>query len=246
MHVVGSLKYDNAARQAVQWRESPRLKTIRQQYALDENGWMLMAGSTQDPEERLIALAYRTLVPRYPELRLVIAPRHPHRADDVAGQLKQLDLNVVRRSRDQAIGKQDRSSGPAPVVLVDTIGELGLWWSLARLAFVGGSFGNRGGQNMLEPAAAGCATCFGPNTWNFSEIVAGMTTAGAGVQINEPDGLTQFLEKCLADPGFSHQLGHRGMAFVDSHQGATRRTVTLLTQAAKPPGQNPGLLPRAA
>ena len=94
-------------------------------------------------------------------LRLVLVPRHPERFDSVARLLVASGLPWVRRT--------ELMSRPAgrPILLVDTVGELGAWWGAAQIAFVGGSFGRRGGQNMIEPAAYGAAVCFGPNTWNF-------------------------------------------------------------------------------
>ncbi len=229
VQVAGSLKFDNAWQQAARWQSAELLQPVRQLYALPDRQWLLVAGSTQAPEESMIGTVYQQLVTRYPKLRLVVVPRHPHRADEVARQLAGSGLTVVRRTSGQQIGVPE--SAPAPVLLVDTIGELGLWWSLAGLAFVGGSFGSRGGQNMLEPAAAGCATCFGPNTWNFAQIVADMQTAGAGREVPDMSGLSEFIERCLADSGGADRLGQTAREFVDRHQGATDRTIGLLASA---------------
>jgi 3-deoxy-D-manno-octulosonic-acid transferase len=111
---------------------------------------------------------------------------------------------------------------------VDTVGELGAWWGTAQIAFVGGSFGSRGGQNMIEPAAYGAAVSFGPNTRNFRDIVAAMLAAKAAVVVNSEAELGAFVERCLDDPSYAAELGGRAQALVKSNLGATRRTVDLL------------------
>ena len=83
------------------------------------------------------------------------------------------------------------------VLLVDVVGELAGWWSCADIGFVGGSLGNRGGQNMLEPSGFGVATCFGPNTRNFRDIVEQLLAADAAVVVDDFDSLRQFVQTCL-------------------------------------------------
>jgi 3-deoxy-D-manno-octulosonic-acid transferase len=115
------------------------------------------------------------------------------------------------------------------VLLVDTVGELGAWWGTAHIAFVGGSFGRRGGQNMLEPAAYGAAVAFGPNTWNFRDIVAQLLAAEAAVVVRDAAELEEFVLRALDDPDFTAGLGQRAQALVASQLGATNRTIELLT-----------------
>ena len=89
---------------------------------------------------------------------------------------------------------------PFPILLVDTIGELGAWWGTATIGFVGGSlFSSRGGQNMIEPAAYGVATCFGPNTQNFRDVVELLLNNGAAVRVNSGEELTTFVRRCLCN-----------------------------------------------
>jgi 3-deoxy-D-manno-octulosonic-acid transferase len=111
---------------------------------------------------------------------------------------------------------------------VDTVGELGAWWGTAHIAFVGGSFGSRGGQNMIEPAAYGAAVCFGPNTWNFRDIVATMLNHQAAVVVHDSGEMTEFVRHCLAEPDFAVALGDRAQSLVVGQLGATERTVAQL------------------
>jgi 3-deoxy-D-manno-octulosonic-acid transferase len=114
-------------------------------------------------------------------------------------------------------------------LLVDVVGELGAWWGAARIAFVGGSMGSRGGQNMIEPAAYGAAVSFGPNTWNFRDIVAAMLAQDAAVVVHNPDEFTRFVGRCLREPDYAAELGRRAQSLVLSQRGAIERTFALLT-----------------
>jgi 3-deoxy-D-manno-octulosonic-acid transferase len=122
---------------------------------------------------------------------------------------------------------------PLPaVLLVDVIGELGAWWGTARIAFVGGSLGDRGVQNMIEPAAYGAAVSFGPNTRNFRDIVALMLSYQAAEVVEDGPGLERFARRMLKDPAEADRLGQRARALVQSQQGATGRTVQWLVELA--------------
>jgi 3-deoxy-D-manno-octulosonic-acid transferase len=113
-------------------------------------------------------------------------------------------------------------------LLVDTVGELGAWWGAAQIAFVGGSFGDRGGQNMIEPAAYGAAVSFGPNTSNFRDIVAALRAADAAVIVQHPEQLEAFVRRCLTDPQYVTVIGTRAKQLVENQLGATGRTVAFL------------------
>jgi 3-deoxy-D-manno-octulosonic-acid transferase len=109
------------------------------------------------------------------------------------------------------------------------VGELGAWWGLATAGFVGGSMGSRGGQNMIEPAGYGVAVCFGPNTVNFRDVVQQLLGQQAAVVVANQHDLTAFVVRCRQDPAFVRDLGQRARQLVLAQQGATRRTVELLS-----------------
>ena len=98
--------------------------------------------------------------------------------------------------------------------------NLGAWWGTAQIAFVGGSMGNRGGQNMIEPAAYGAAVSFGPNTRNFRDIVSSLLEADAAVASHDEAALEQFVRRCLEENGYIETLGGRA-EFVGRQLGAT-------------------------
>jgi 3-deoxy-D-manno-octulosonic-acid transferase len=223
VRVSGSVKYDGAQTD----RNNPRTASLRQLAGIAKDDIVFLAGSTQEPEEQFAIDIFRRLAPRHTRLRLILVPRHPERFDDVA---KLLDASGLPWQRRTALSHQP----PAPrgvssrILLVDTVGELGAWWGAASIAFVGGSFGTRGGQNMIEPAAYGAAVSFGPNTRNFRDIVTTLLAANAGVVVHDAQQLETFVRRCLEDPAYAASLGEHAKALVQTQLGATARTIALL------------------
>jgi 3-deoxy-D-manno-octulosonic-acid transferase len=241
VHTTGSLKFDGAQTD----RSNPRTTELRTLAGLSDRDVVLLAGSTQDPEEQYAVDIYKRLAPAHPNLRLILVPRHPQRFDEVAAMLDQSGLAWQRRSELQprALPGGNLTTPPSSdnpraepgaedrrwsVLLVDTIGELGAWWGAATIGFVGGSFGSRGGQNMLEPAAYGVATCFGPNTWNFRDIVGQLLAADGARVVKNAAAFEAFVLHMLERPQEVAALGERARRLVLSQQGATRRTGELL------------------
>ena len=113
-------------------------------------------------------------------------------------------------------------------MLLDTIGELSACWGLADMAFVGGSFGSRGGQNMIEPAGYGAVVMFGPNTSNFRDVVAAFSLAEACIRLEQPSELVDVLHTLYENPELRHRLGGKARDVVIAQQGATELTCQLL------------------
>jgi 3-deoxy-D-manno-octulosonic-acid transferase len=217
---TGSMKYDGAE---TDW-QNPKTRRLCQLAGIGEDDIVFLAGSTQDPEEAAAIEIFKHLAEEFPRLKLIIVPRHPERFGEVALLLDQSGVGWQRRTAlNEKIPNQS-----ARVLLVDVVGELGAWWGAARTAFVGGSFGNRGGQNMIEPAAYGAAVSFGPNTWNFRDIVATMLDHQAAIVVKDQTELESFLRRCLTDPAYATELGSRAQSLVQSQLGATDRTLLLL------------------
>jgi 3-deoxy-D-manno-octulosonic-acid transferase len=231
VRVTGSLKYDGAQTD----RKNSRTTSLRQLAGIRDDDIVLLAGSTQDPEEQYAVEIFQRLAPAHPRLRLIIVPRHPERFDDVAKLLDASGVTWQRRS--QLTTPSSPLAGyplGGPSLLVDTVGELGAWWGTASIAFVGGSFGPRGGQNMIEPAAYGAAVSFGPNTRNFRDIVATLLSADAAVVVNDREELEEFVRRCLDDAKFAAAIGERAKTLVQSQLGATARTLSLLNSLTEP------------
>ncbi|MDO4584636.1 MAG: 3-deoxy-D-manno-octulosonic acid transferase [Planctomycetia bacterium] len=217
--LTGSLKYDGAQ----QNRHAPSVEFLRQLWGIQESDVVFLAGSTQFPEERYALQVWEKRAERFPELRLILVPRHPERFEEVAEMLEKSGHRWDRRS---TLGKE----GESRILLVDTVGELSSWWGTAHIGFVGGSMGKRGGQNMLEPAAFGVATCFGPNTWNFRDIVQTLLQEDAAVVVQDEAELEAWVEKCLEEPEYRKALGTRGQNLVRSQQGAIPKTLKSLEE----------------
>nr|MCS5629329.1 3-deoxy-D-manno-octulosonic acid transferase [Pirellulaceae bacterium] len=160
--VTGSIKFDGAQSD----RQNERTVELKRLAGIYDTDFVIVAGSTQVEEEKISLSVLLKLLPEFPQVKLVIVPRHPERFNDVARAIEHTDLLAGRRST--ITEPVDPST---KVILVDAVGELGAWWGLADIGFVGGSMGKRGGQNMIEPAAYGVTVCFGPNTSNFRDIV---------------------------------------------------------------------------
>ena len=224
--VTGSMKFDGARTQ----RENLETLRLAMLAGITSDDVVFLAGSTQAPEEERALTSYLALREQYPELRLILVPRHPERFDAVAKMLEQSPIAWQRRS--DLDGKRNAATR---VLLVDAMGELGAWWGTAQIAFVGGSMGNRGGQNMIEPAAYGAAVSFGPNTRNFRDIVSQMLAADAAVVVHDQTELTAFVERGLRAPDFRQDLGGRAQELVLQNLGATAKTVALLEPMLRPP-----------
>ena len=221
--VTGSMKFDGVQGD----RTAPDVIRLRALAGIATDDVVFLAGSTQDPEERLATETFLALAAAHPRLRLVIVPRHVERAGAVAAICDAAGIRWQRRSRLEA----DGADPAARVLLVDTTGELGWWWGTATIAFVGGSLdGKRGGQNMLEPAAYGAAVSFGPHTRNFKDEVRRLLDADAAVVVRDGADLTAFVRRCLDDPAWAEALGARAASLVASQRGATTATARLVLE----------------
>jgi 3-deoxy-D-manno-octulosonic-acid transferase len=218
--VTGSLKFDGAQTD----RNHASVVRFRQLAGITDTDIVLLAGSTQAPEEELAIDSYLQLAAKHPELRLILVPRHPERFHEVATLLDAKRALWQRRSE-----LDEHPTDPARrILLVDRVGELRWWWASASIGFVGGSLGPRGGQNMIEPAAFGVATCFGPQTHNFREVVRLLLADDAAVVIQDGAELTEFVRNCLSESDYAKGLGRRAREVVMRQLGATQRTVDLL------------------
>lgn len=244
MHVTGSIKFDGVATD----RSNPATMALRSQFGIAPDELVFMAGSTQDPEEQLAFQTWRKCRLTWPTLRLILVPRHRERFDEVAQLVKSAGVGLIRKSslNLQPGGGPNLRTSTDSVILVDTIGDLSACWGLADIALVGGSFGNRGGQNMIEPAAFGAAVVFGPNTTNFRDVVRLFREADACVQMESPEDLTPLIASLVADHNRRLKLGNAAQHVVVAQSGATHKTASLLLKLIQPAAQSATVLDRAA
>jgi 3-deoxy-D-manno-octulosonic-acid transferase len=217
--ITGNLKFDFELPPDI----AARGARVRERYARNRPLWV--AGSTHaGPEEQTLLEAHRRLRVRHRDALLVLAPRHPPRFAEVAGELGAAGLRFVRRSRDA----DSVAAATCEVLLLDTLGELLDFYAAADVAFVGGSLADIGGHNLLEPAALGVPILTGPNTYNNAEIAQLMVTRGAAEVVRDASELAARLELLLDDPQARARVGAQGRAAVEANRGALGRLLALI------------------
>jgi len=232
--VTGSIKFDGVNTD----RGNSQTAELRRSFGINPTDRVFVAGSTQAPEEDFALQTWMSLREEFPELRLILVPRHQERFEEVAELVKSYDLSLLRRTETNS--EQDVSIPPcdgnheSPVILLDTLGELNACWGLADVAFVGGSLTRRGGQNMIEPAAYGAAVVFGPNTWNFRDVVEMLLNQGAARVVADQEELTSTVGELLRDRAAAAKQGQTAQQLVVSQQGATAKTCELLVELVGP------------
>jgi len=196
---------------------------------------VLICGSTRDeadagapPEEAVIARAVSRLRERFPNLFLIVAPRHLERADAVAAILEESGMRVRRRSAREPLPP----SGGVNTLLLDTFGELGRAYAVADVAFIGGSLVRRGGQSVFQPLAQGVPALFGPHMNNQRDIAALSAAEGVGFLVADEDAFVTEAARLLAmAPEEKEALARRARALIDRNQGVTARSLDAVEDA---------------
>ncbi|MGC9292926.1 MAG: 3-deoxy-D-manno-octulosonic acid transferase [Acidobacteriaceae bacterium] len=222
--VTGNLKYDVRTAQDIE-------VTRRLRKALPARAKVLVAGSTVEGEEPLLLRAFAREQKKVPGLVLVLAPRHPERFATVAALLAQQKLPWVRRS---AWMKAPRPLAQGSVFLLDSIGELASLYSLATVAFVGGSLVPAGGHNPLEPAQFGVPIVMGTHTENFRGVMGALMVENA-ISIATPENLQETLHEMLTSP-HAEAMGQRAYNVFEQQAGAAERTLAVLEELLQAPG----------
>jgi len=235
--VTGSLKYDTAeitdkVEGADALAEQLNLRT--QNSELRTRLWV--AGGTGPGEEEIILAVYKDLIrqEQFADLRLVIVPRKPERFDEVAELIQQKDFEIIRYSqvKKQCVEKSSieyRASSIESVTLGDTMGDLRKFYSLATIIFVGRSLVPMGGSDMMEAAALGKCTIFGPYAFNFKHTVDALLAENGAIMVKDKEELLQTMRKCLTQPRFAQQIARNGQEVIRKNQGATTRTMEQIS-----------------
>ena len=223
VEVVGNLKYDLQLPGDLP-EQGLRLRRER----LGERRPVWIAASTHAGEDEVILDAFALLRPRWPELLLLLTPRHPERFDGVADLCRRRGLRVVRRSEEQPCTPE------TAVFLGDSMGELLLFYAAADLAFVGGSLVATGGHNVLEPALLGLPVLFGPHMFNFTEAGQRLLAAEAAWQVADAATLATAVDRLLANSDGRRSAGERGRAVVERHRGALAALMACVEALSQP------------
>ena len=204
----GNLKFDAPPLPADPQKTGELLKMIGARQ-------LWVAASTHDGEERIVTQAHMKLKNNNKDVLTIIVPRHPGRGQEILQQIKEISggINVAIRSLDQRI-----ETG-TDIYIADTIGELGIFFRLAGVVFVGGSLVDHGGQNPLEAARLDCAIISGPNTQNFIEVYNEMKHDGAFIEVADGYGLATAADRLLNEPELQEAMSSRAFELVENKRG---------------------------
>lgn len=221
--VTNSLKYDTA--QLTDSIEGADL--LAEQLKLGpEPLWV--AGGTGPTEEQKILEVFSKLkqIEQFKDLRLAVVPRKPERFDEIARLIEQYDFTSVRYSKIK--NQETRLKNKPEVILSDTMGDLKKFYSLADVVFVGRSLTPMGGSDMMESAALGKCTIFGPYTFNFKQTVQALLAGKGAIEVQNSQELFETLQKCLTDKDFTKTIAANGREVIKQNQGATEKSVSAI------------------
>ncbi|MGC6407891.1 lipid IV(A) 3-deoxy-D-manno-octulosonic acid transferase [Bisgaard Taxon 45] len=217
LKLTGNIKYDLVLNDALM----QQVTALKQAWVEQRPVWI--AASTHEGEEDLILESHRLLLHKYPDLLLILVPRHPERFNLVADLIKKHKLTYIRRS-DKIV-----PNASTQVVLGDTMGELMLMYGISDIAFVGGSLVKHGGHNPLEPLAFKLPVISGKYTFNFPEVFTKLTQVQGALEINgNTKALTSAIEKFLDSPELRERYGNAGHEVLIENRGALQRLLDLL------------------
>ena len=225
IQVVGSLKFD-AAR--LDERRVLDVPAMLRQLGVPAGARLIVAGSTHAGEEAILAEQFLRLRRRFSDLFLVLVPRHFERGKEVGEELRARGLKFVYRS-EVAVSTRFQP-GEVECLLVNTTGELRLFYEHATVIFVGRSLTAQGGQNPIEPAALGKAIVFGPRMQNFAAIAEAFLKKDGAVQVRDASGLEEVLAELLADEKRRETLAQNALKVVRENRGAVERTAEMIVK----------------
>lgn len=222
LHVTGSLKFDISVTPEL----AARAVALRRQWAAHRPVWI--ATSTHEGEESIILETHKKLLTQFPQLLLILVPRHPERFPKAEQLTREAGLKYTLRSTDAVPDAQTQ------VVIGDTMGELMLLYGIADLAFVGGSLVERGGHNPLEAAAHAIPVIMGPHTFNFKNICAKLDQAEGLITVTDSESMATAIASLLNDEDYRRYYGRHAVEVLHENQGALLRLLTLLSPYLPP------------
>jgi 3-deoxy-D-manno-octulosonic-acid transferase len=220
--VTGNIKYDLPAPETDG-------AALRGKLGIGPRRAVFVAGSTGAGEEGIVLEAFALARADHADLLLILAPRHPQRAEGVASQIAARGLRGVRHSAGVP------ATDDVDVLLVDTLGSLASLYQLARVAFVGGSLVPIGGHNVLEPAAAGVPVLVGPHTENARDPTEALLAAGGARRVSDGADLGRAVSQILRDEALQAEMARRAQGVVAENRGALERSLDLVLAVVAPP-----------
>lgn len=203
--------------------------SLREQGEALRSGWgrsrpVVVAGSTHEADESVVIPAFIQLLEDVPDALLILVPRHPERFKRAAQAAKSAGMSVIRSSEGKNCTQQTQC------LVIDAMGQLMTYYACADVAFVGGTMGEQGGHNALEPAALGKPVLVGPNTVNAREIVEELINSGAALRIAGPQEFHDEAARILSDALLRDRMGQAGQALIEKNRGALGLTLEAISQ----------------
>jgi 3-deoxy-D-manno-octulosonic-acid transferase len=225
IRIVGSLKFDAAKLDERRLLDVPALL---RQAGVKPGARLIVGGSTHAGEEAILAEQLLRLRARFPDLFLVLVPRHFERSREVGRELEARGVRFAYRS--EMMSREEFAPGEIDCLVVNTTGELRYFYEHATIVFVGKSLMAEGGQNPIEPGALGKAMVFGPNMQNFAEVARNLVQQNGAVQVRDAAELEKALGDLLADEARREHLGRNALKVVHENLGAIERTVDMIVE----------------
>ncbi|MBO1519883.1 lipid IV(A) 3-deoxy-D-manno-octulosonic acid transferase [Oceanisphaera pacifica] len=222
LSITGSIKFDIEYDDQV-FQQGQQL---REQLGTNRPVWI--AASTHEGEDEQILAAHQQLLAQKPNALLILVPRHPQRFDQVADLVTQQGLTLSRRTQLISVDTQ--------VYLGDTMGELPIMLAAADIAFVGGSLIERGGHNLLEPAALGKPVLTGPSVFNFNDIYQRLSQNEGLITVQDSHALAGSLHLLFKDEAYRLQVGQHALHVVKNNKGAIANTLLCLVKTVERTG----------
>lgn len=219
--VTGSVKYDPLGGEVVTARD---FRPVLETFGFQNGEPILLAGSTHEGEEDILAAALEKMRAEFPRARLLIAPRHVERSAKIAERLAATGLHVARRTAAP-------DGTPPDILLLDTTGELRDWYACADVVFVGKSLRGGGGQNPVEAILAGRPVLFGPHMENFAGLRDALVAAGGAIEVGDAGTIAAETSRLFAEPERRERIVKVARDTLRAHEGATARTADLVESA---------------
>jgi len=221
--ITGNMKYDNVVTDIAEDTK----KQLMFLFGIDKGEKVIVCGSTHEGEEGVILRIFQRIREKIQNVRLILVPRHIERVNEIVKLIESLRFRCVRKT---FLDEGEKISEPKAetVILVDTMGDLQITYSIADCVFVGKSLVPQGGQNMMEPAGLAKPVIVGPHTFNFREEVQLLKEADAIEIVQDESALLNAMMYILECPDVAREMGKRAQLVVINQRGATDRNVEAL------------------
>ena len=230
--LTGNMKFDIKVRDYEDLRKD--YADYRLKFGMGIKEKLIVAASTHPGEEVEVLKVYLKLLNSFPDLKLLIVPRHPERSESLVKLINRYPLLEARRiSQLPGLNAGNAPSARKQVFILDTVGQLMYFYAIADIVFVGGSLIKSGGHNILEPASLGKPILFGKYMFNFRDITEMFLKNNAGIMVNDAQDLEKELKNLLEDKLRIYQLGYASRKVILENQGATAKNAEAITALLK-------------